>query len=348
MTGGTTWQFRLARLLALMVLSWLPALITPGTVHAQTTVVVRSFDEPLAPYGNWVDDPTYGRVWRPSDIGSDWRPYTVGRWVYTSEYGWVWVSDERWGWVVYHYGRWVLTSQYGWVWVAGTDWAPAWVEWCSGGGYIGWTPMPPQPYWQADYYYGSYDCASPAYYSRAVYVQQDRFAGASVAAFVVTPALNARIAGQTTNVTSYRRSGTAIVNRSVDVAKLAAATGRQIAPLKVVRSQTPVAFGASLSASQTLRIYQPPNLATARPRPDAKSAVKGKLDPAPGRNPADVPVTLGAPATYPGNLPSTSPSGTLPGGIGGDGPSIPSAGGNGGLPGPAGSIGGGLLGGRRR
>src|SRR5437016_182588 len=70
---------------------------TVRPVSAQTTFAY--FDEPLSPYGYWVDDPSYGRVWRPRDPSVDWRPYMYGRWAYTSEYGWVWVSDEPWGWV---------------------------------------------------------------------------------------------------------------------------------------------------------------------------------------------------------------------------------------------------------
>ena len=83
------------------------------TARAQTTVTY--FDEPLAPYGYSVEDPYYGRVWRPRETSEDWRPYTYGRWVYTSDYGWIWVSEEPWGWVVYHYGRWVWSGRYGWV-----------------------------------------------------------------------------------------------------------------------------------------------------------------------------------------------------------------------------------------
>ena len=131
------------------------AVATSREANAQAPATITYFDEPLSPYGTWVDDPVYGRVWRPRDPGPDWRPYTYGRWVYTSDYGWVWVSDEPWGWVVYHYGHWVWTSRYGWVWVAGYEWGPAWVDWCYGGGYVGWAPMPPDPYWQAGYYYGS-------------------------------------------------------------------------------------------------------------------------------------------------------------------------------------------------
>jgi len=166
-----------------------------GTIGQPASAqTVRYFDEPLAPYGYWVDDLYYGRVWRPRETPADWRPYTYGRWVYTSEYGWVWVSEEPWGWVVYHYGRWVWTSQHGWVWIAGDVWGPSWVEWCYGGGYVGWTPMPPDPSWQGTSYYGTYDCASPRYYSRAVFVSETYFASPRVSAHVMAPSQNAMVA----------------------------------------------------------------------------------------------------------------------------------------------------------
>jgi hypothetical protein len=53
------------------------------------------------------------------------------------------VSDEPWAWATYHYGRWNFTDRYGWYWVPQTHWAPAWVSWHSGGGYIGWAPLYP-------------------------------------------------------------------------------------------------------------------------------------------------------------------------------------------------------------
>ena len=31
-------------------------------------------------------------VWVPRNVGPYWRPYTVGRWVFTDRYGWMWVS----------------------------------------------------------------------------------------------------------------------------------------------------------------------------------------------------------------------------------------------------------------
>jgi len=104
------------------------------------------FQDDLAPYGDWIDDGTYGRVWVPatSVVGSDFTPYySGGRWLLT-EYGWTWVSDWSWGWAPFHYGRWIMVSGFGWAWVPGTIWGPAWVAWRYGGGYVGWAALPPR------------------------------------------------------------------------------------------------------------------------------------------------------------------------------------------------------------
>ena len=109
----------------------------------------------LAPYGQWVQTPEYGRVWIPN-AGSDFQPYASnGHWVVT-EWGNTWVSDYDWGWAPFHYGRWYRDPYRGWAWVPGYDWGPAWVSWRSGGGYYGWAPLGPgvninvnipAPYW---------------------------------------------------------------------------------------------------------------------------------------------------------------------------------------------------------
>ena len=162
---------RRAGLLTLVAaaLFWGP-LVLPVRVLAQDEPIpqpegdvdVTTFDETLNPYGQWVDTgsgPNDGRAWRPDPdvVGEDFQPYaTGGHWVY-SDWGWTWESDYPWGWAPFHYGRWALTPSWGWVWYPGTVWAPAWVDWRFGGGYIGWAPLPPvgyavvvqpwRPYW---------------------------------------------------------------------------------------------------------------------------------------------------------------------------------------------------------
>lgn len=256
--------------------------------RAETTVTIAYFDGALEPYGYWVEDPYYGRVWRPSRVSDDWRPYTRGSWVYTRDYGWVWVSDEPYGWVVYHYGHWVWTDRYGWVWVAGYDWAPAWVEWCYGGGYVGWEPMPPDPYWQGAYYYGSYDCTSPAYYSRAVFVSEIYFGRSGMSSHYEPPSRNAAAASATVNVTSYSRGGAGVSNRSIDVRKLEAATGQPIKVLPVVQTKTPIA-GAQAGAMQELKIFRPSVADLAVPKLETPSLRLDQERPAPAVPALDTP-----------------------------------------------------------
>ncbi|MEI6708442.1 MAG: DUF6600 domain-containing protein, partial [Methylococcales bacterium] len=106
------------------------------------------FYKELKPYGNWINHKTYGRVWYPSGVPKNWRPYSNGHWARTQEYGWLWVANEPWGWAPFHYGRWARDDGYGWIWIPGHTWAPAWVFWRSGGGYSAWAPMPPNAVWR--------------------------------------------------------------------------------------------------------------------------------------------------------------------------------------------------------
>lgn len=104
---------------------------------------VNNFYDELAPYGDWIQDPQYGSVWAPRNVGRDFQPYyTNGYWAMT-EYGNTWVSNYNWGWAAFHYGRWSFNNAYGWVWVPGSEWGPAWVNWRQSDGYYGWAPLSP-------------------------------------------------------------------------------------------------------------------------------------------------------------------------------------------------------------
>jgi len=100
------------------------------------------FYEPLGSYGRWEVVGSYGRCWIPGGVEAGWSPYCNGYWQQTDA-GWYWASDEPWGWATYHYGRWDMDPQFGWYWVPRMEWAPAWVSWREGGGYIGWCPLGP-------------------------------------------------------------------------------------------------------------------------------------------------------------------------------------------------------------
>ena len=100
------------------------------------------FYDELQPYGAWVSYRPYGYVWIPGNVGYNWRPYSRGHWAWT-DYGWNWVSVERWGWIAFHYGRWGWDRGMGWYWVPDNVWGPAWVAWRWGDAHIGWAPLPP-------------------------------------------------------------------------------------------------------------------------------------------------------------------------------------------------------------
>src|SRR3984893_18734565 len=103
----------------------LPAMPHPATFGAIGVAVgihgpvgVDFFYSNLAPYGYWVDRPSYGWVGVPRHVRHAWRPYSYGRWAYT-DYGWTWVGlprHVRHAGLRYSYARWPYTA-YGWPWV---------------------------------------------------------------------------------------------------------------------------------------------------------------------------------------------------------------------------------------
>ena len=139
----------------------------PDDQYAETDPsALTDFRGALDPYGNWVDDPTYGQVWVPSSsvVGSDFTPYvSAGHWTYDDDY--TWVSDYDWGWAPFHYGRWAYSSPYGWEWIPGRRYAGAWVSWRYGvgeWGYVGWAPLGPTWGWRGGAAFGlGYPGAAP-------------------------------------------------------------------------------------------------------------------------------------------------------------------------------------------
>jgi hypothetical protein len=127
---------------------------------------VRLFFDVLSPYGTWVDDARLGLVWTPSQdsVGQGFVPYaTHGRWTHravevspaSSVDEYVWVSDQPWGWVTFHYGRWTYAGDRGWAWIPGRRYSGAWVDWRTpdhpasvADAVIGWGPTPPAHLWR--------------------------------------------------------------------------------------------------------------------------------------------------------------------------------------------------------
>jgi len=137
----------LARIAAIAMLSWVPCnLVDVRPAAAQVESASVEFRTALEPYGTFEHVARWGEVWVPNNVPRAWRPYTLGHWVYSDDYGWYWASDRSeapWGWIVFHYGRWAFIDGLGWAWVPGREWGPAWVDWRRGSRYFGWAPLPP-------------------------------------------------------------------------------------------------------------------------------------------------------------------------------------------------------------
>ncbi|HVS32004.1 MAG TPA: DUF6600 domain-containing protein [Thermoanaerobaculia bacterium] len=108
------------------------------------------YEDDLGQHGSWIHAGNYGWAWRPH-VSTGWRPYYYGHWSRSRSGFLTWVSYEPWGWAPYHYGRWSHDPLYGWFWLPGAGYAPAWVYWWYGNGYLGWAPA------------GWYDCYRPYY-----------------------------------------------------------------------------------------------------------------------------------------------------------------------------------------
>jgi uncharacterized protein DUF6600 len=190
---------------------------TPAVTAVDETVTTEPpFRGELAPYGVWMERPGYGWVWVPRALPPDWRPYTFGHWVWVDDCGWTWVSDEPYGTVVYHYGRWYFDASIGWAWVPGTIWGPSWVVWRSGGGFVGWAPLPPivevgfvssHPAWVEAH-------VAP---STWVFVAGPTFCAPTLRGHVVVATRNTEIVHVTTNVTNTAIVHGRLVDRSLDV-----------------------------------------------------------------------------------------------------------------------------------
>jgi hypothetical protein len=208
---------------------------------------VEYFHDQLAPYGQWVERDGYGVVWVPQ-VQAGWRPYTTGHWLYTDQ-GWAWVADEPWGWAAFHYGRWYYDQEIGWAWVPGTVWAPAWVAWRHGGGYLGWAPLGPAVgfTFSAGLDFGGFVIA-PGFYT---FVGERDILAPRVSTVIVSTTRNVTIVNNTTNITNYGVVNGRIVNSGVSAERIAQVTGRPV-------TRVTVASMARASGNGKPAFYQPP------------------------------------------------------------------------------------------
>ncbi len=252
--------------------------VPPPPVYLQPTpvqveVVIRTEDdfyEPLSEYGRWEVVGSYGRCWIPDRVDRDWRPYCNGHWERT-ESGWYWASDEPWGWATYHYGRWDLSPRFGWYWVPQTQWAPAWVSWHEGGGYVGWAPLQPSVRISSG---GSVAVNVALIAPRAfVFVEPRRFLEPVRPATVVVN--NTTIIKQTVNITNIKVVNNTVINEGPRTQIIEQASGQQVRAVPV----------------RELRRKQEAEVVTRQRSASAGREKKEKDVPAPVRNGAEPGVT---------------------------------------------------------
>ena len=186
------------------------------------------FYEPLAPYGRWEVVAGYGRCWIPAHVSADWRPYTNGHWEQT-ERGWYWASDEPFAWATYHYGRWDHRPELGWYWVPQTQWAPAWVSWHHGGGYLGWAPLQPSVRVgsESPMRVDVRQIPSQAY----VFVEEKHFLEPVRPASIVVN--NTTVINQTVNITNVKIVNNTVINEGPRPQVIERASGRTVRAVPV-------------------------------------------------------------------------------------------------------------------
>ena len=208
---------------------------TPVPQAEPEQITVNYFNTSLAPYGNWVELPGYGRCWRPTVAyyDSSWQPYCDrGQWVYT-DCGWYWNSDYSWG-ATFHYGRWFRDTHLGWCWWPDTVWAPSWVTWRSGDDFCGWAPLPPFAVCQPGIgfvYEGNgvsvgfdFGLSSACY----TFVPTANFCDARLRNHRFAPAQVAQIFNRTTIINNININNHTVFNHGLTVQQISAAAGKPI------------------------------------------------------------------------------------------------------------------------
>jgi len=205
--------------------------------EAAVSISFSVFYDDLAQYGDWVSyQDAY--VFVPARVGGDWRPYTLGHWVYADRYGWTWVSDEPFGWATYHYGRWGYAEDIGWYWVPGKRWAPAWVSWRKSKDYIVWAPLPPAHGTDVDVSVSVSVGDIPEHYWVAV--PAPRFLSPDIHVVVVKEETEIRqVIERTEFVGAPQVTNNIVVNNEIDVNVVAEATGQKVETVKVQTTEDP-------------------------------------------------------------------------------------------------------------
>ena len=217
---------------------------------------MQYFQEALPKDGGQWNQSTFGPAWQP-DVPAGWRPYTDGRWAHTDQ-GWAWVGNEPWAWATYHYGRWYQGENDRWAWIPGNVWAPAWVAWRQGGGYVGWAPLPPS----VGYADGGVDLSQAEIPAGAyAFVPARSLLAPRLSAVVLPVEHGSLMLGRTADVTRFASAGGRVVDLGVNVENIERATGRPVRQFRIAALQAGHAGGRP--SGNQLAFAQPPALAHA-------------------------------------------------------------------------------------
>jgi hypothetical protein len=232
----------------------------PGEVDLDT------FYRELSPYGDWLEHPRYGTVWRPH-VEDGWRPYTRGHWAFTDEHGWYWVAEEPWGWAPFHYGRWAYDERNDeWLWVPGTEWAPAWVMWRESEDHIGWAPLPPDATWDGDrgLSYSASFYEGPRFSSYWVFLSPRYMFEPGLWRHFVPRARHATIWRETRVVRDHHRfTGGRIFHAGIDRARIERWAGRSVPVVTLRPVSSPRSGGwRNIGDPRVVPVYRPRFVAT--------------------------------------------------------------------------------------
>jgi hypothetical protein len=212
-------------------------LATPARIIPRDAGHLSVFYDALAPNRPIAGIAELGQRRIPSGVEAGWRPYSDGYWV-NREDRWAWVSDWDWGWAPVHYGRWVFHTGYGWSWLPGTVWAPTWVAWRSGPGYIGWAALPPEAGSPVGIGLAAFDIERFVEPHAFCFVDEHGSTDPHLRQVIELPARNETTVRNTTPITNYNMPNNRVFNQDVEVAGIEQARGDKVVVRRIVEANS--------------------------------------------------------------------------------------------------------------
>lgn len=212
----------------------------------------------LDDHGTWRVDNSYGNVWVPNRVATNWVPYSDGHWAWVDPWGWTWIDNASWGYAVSHYGRRAnLRGQ--WAWVPApvrsrAYYAPALVAFVGGSnfqlsissgsiGAVAWFPLAPREVYRPSYpvsrrYFENVNRSNTVINNTVINQQYTTinttnvtnvvYANRQIAGAVVAVPTTAFVQSQPVSSGRQRVSREALVGRPVMVAPSVAPTERSV------------------------------------------------------------------------------------------------------------------------